>query len=265
MSDFSTLATSALQIIASSGDIIRTGYRKPHTVRHKGRIDLVTEIDLSVEAFLKDRLQGLLPDADFLAEESAAGLTPPDTCWIIDPVDGTTNLAHGLPLVATSVALQREGEIVLGIVNAPLLGECFVAEKGGGAWLNGERIFVSQVNDLEKALIATGFPYDINQRVEIILRRLKPILAAAQGIRRCGAAALDLAWTACGRFDAYYEDGLKPWDTAAGSLILKEAGGRITDLAGKPYTLLSSVLASNTLLHETVLQYLQEADATERT
>lgn len=263
MPDFSPLTSSAHQIIETSGEIIRTGSSKPHTVRHKGRIDLVTETDFAVEAFLKERLHDLLPEAHFLAEESANGLTPPDTCWIIDPVDGTTNFAHGLPFVATSVALQREGELVLGVVNAPLLGECFIAEKGKGAWLNGKPIHVSQIDNLEEALVATGFPYDINQRVETILRRLKPVLAAAQGVRRCGAASLDLVWTACGRFDAYYEDGLKPWDSAAGALILKEAGGQITDMHGEPYTLLSSVLASNSLLHDSLLHYLLEALAEE--
>ena len=261
MPNFSLLALTALQIVEASGTIIRSGYRRPHTIHHKGRIDLVTETDLAVERFLKEKLQTVLPDVQFLAEESASDLTPPDTCWIIDPVDGTTNFAHGLPFVATSVALRQQGKLVLGIVNAPLLGECFIAEKSKGAWMNGEKIYVSQINNLEKALIATGFPYDINLRVDTILRRLKPILATTQGVRRCGAAALDLAWTACGRFDAYYEDGLKPWDTAAGTLILEEAGGQVTDMEGKPYGLGSSVLASNTILHTLLLEQLARTQA----
>ncbi len=259
MHNLSSLAHSALRIVEAGGDIIRANHGKPHAIRHKGRIDLVTETDLAVEAFLKERLNVLLPEADFLAEESASGLTPPDTCWVIDPVDGTTNFAHGLPFVAISVALRRDGELVLGIVNAPLLGECFIAEKGKGAWLNGESIRVSGTPRLEDALVATGFPYDVNQRVETILRRLRPVLVACQGVRRCGAAALDLAWTACGRFDAYYEDGLKPWDAAAGALILEEAGGCLTDMNGGRYTLLSPVLASNGVLHEAMLQLLAEA------
>ena len=146
----------ALAIVEESGAIINANHAHPHTIRHKGRIDLVTETDIAVEAFLKERLATLAPQAGFLAEESAEDLSLPDTCWIIDPVDGTTNLAHGLPLTVTSVAYRLNGD-VLGIVNAPLLRECFIAEKGKGAWRNGERISVSSVTACENALIAPPF------------------------------------------------------------------------------------------------------------
>ena len=199
----SPLALQALAVVEESGAIIGANHAHPHTIRHKGRIDLVTETDIAVEAFLKERLATLAPQAGFLAEESAEDLSLPDTCWIIDPVDGTTNFAHGLPLTVTSVAYRLNGEIVLGIVNAPLLRECFIAEKGKGAW-------------------------------------------------RCGAAALDLAWTACGRFDAFYEDELKPWDMAAGALLVTEAGGSISNLDGSPFDLRWSILAGNKAMHELI-------------
>ncbi len=248
----STLALQALAVVEESGSIITANHALPHTVRHKGRIDLVTETDLAVESFLKERLAALTPGVAFLAEESAASLELPDTCWIIDPVDGTTNFAHGLPLSVTSVAYRLNGEVVLGIINAPLLREWYVAEKGRGAWRNGEAIRVSSVAACENALVATGFPYAISSRVDEILARLRPVLAACQGVRRCGAAALDLAWTACGRFDAFFEDDLKPWDMAAGALLVAEAGGRVSNLDGAPFDLRSSVLASNGVLHEAI-------------
>ncbi len=256
MNHLSPLACAALGIVTAAGGIIRTRYGQQHTIRHKGRIDLVTETDIAVEAFLKERLGALLPGTAFLAEESSGDGALPDTCWIIDPVDGTTNFAHGLPFVGISVALQKDGEPVLGIVAVPLLAEYFVAEKGKGAWCNGEELHVSRTTLPEDALVATGFPYDVDQRTDVIVRRLQPVLAVCQGIRRCGAAALDLAWTACGRFDAYYEDGLKPWDSAAGILLVREAGGCVTAMNGGPYTLHSPLLASNGLLHQTILQLL---------
>ena len=199
----SPLALQALAVVEESGAIINANHAHPHTIRHKGRIDLVTETDIAVEAFLKERLASLAPQAGFLAEESAEDLSLPDTCWIIDPVDGTTNFAHGLPLTVTSVAYRLNGEIVLGIVNAPLLRECFIAEKGKGAWRNGERISVSSV-------------------------------------------------TACGRFDAFYEDELKPWDMAAGALLVTEAGGSISNLDGSPFDLRWSILAGNKAMHELI-------------
>ena len=254
----STLALEALAVVEQSGSIIATNHALPHSIRHKGRIDLVTETDLAVEAFLKERLAVLTPGVAFLAEESAESLDIPETCWIIDPVDGTTNFAHGLPLSVTSVAYRLNGELVLGIINAPLLQEWYVAEKGRGAWRNGEAIRVSSVSDCENALVATGFSYVISSRVDEILDRLRPVLTACQGVRRCGAAALDLAWTACGRFDAFFEDDLKPWDMAAGVLLVAEAGGRVSNLDGTPFDLGSSVLASNGMLHRDISVLVRE-------
>lgn len=257
MMDFlSPLARAALAVVQESGSLLRDGFERPHEIRHKGRIDLVTETDLAVEAFLKKKLAPLLPETGFLAEESAKDLSLPDSCWIIDPVDGTTNFAHGLPLAVTSVGLWQKGEVVLGIVNAPLIGEWYIAEKGKGAWRNGGRLAVSTVDDCREALVATGFPYTVTECVDEILIRLREVLIRVQGVRRCGAAALDLAWLASGRFDTYYETGLKPWDVAAGALLVREAGGRLTTMDGSPHTLFSSVLATNGRLHPRMLELL---------
>lgn len=246
------LLRQAEAIVREAGSIILADWHKPKDVRFKGRIDLVTRTDMAVEAFLTERLRRLLPGADMLAEETASGTQPGELTWIIDPVDGTTNFAHGFPFVCTSVALWRDGRVVLGIVNAPVLGECFTAAEEEGAWLNGQPISVSREEDLEASLIATGFPYGIREKVEAITANLTRMLVHTRGVRRAGSAALDLAYTACGRFDGFYESDLKPWDTAAGWLLVREAGGRVSSYDSKiPYTLgLPSILASNGRIHE---------------
>lgn len=231
------LLAQVAAIVQQSGEIIRRHNAAPRTIRYKGRIDLVTETDLAVEAFLHTHLAPCLPQAAFLAEESAQSLDLPECCWVIDPVDGTTNFAHGLPLVATSVALWAQGQVQLGVVNVPLLGECYTAVRGGGAWCNGEPITVSATTEVHKSLVATGFPYTVQEELPIIMQRLQAILPATQGLRRCGAAALDLAWVACGRFDAFYEHCLRPWDMAAGWLLVEEAGGVVTACDGSPMRL----------------------------
>ena len=257
----SSFAQAALAIVQESGSLVRAGIAQPHQIRRKGPIDLVTETDLAVESFLKERLADLKPEGcagapAFLAEESAEGFIPPDCCWIIDPVDGTTNYAHGFPVVGTSVAWYADGAVQLGIVNAPLLNECYVAETGRGAWCNGQRLQVSGVQQCAEALVATGFPYTIQTEIDRILDWLRPVLLACQGVRRCGAAALDLAWVAAGRLDAYYEINLKPWDVAAGWLLVNEARGRVTTMSGAPYAFGEPVLASNGLVHEAMLTLL---------
>ena len=225
----SSLARQALAIVRESGAIISANHTRPHTIRRKGRIDLVTETDLAVENFLKEHLSALTPDTAFLAEESSENLSIPSTCWIIDPVDGTTNFAHGLPLTVTSVAYRRNGELEIGIVNAPLLGECYIAEKGKGAWRNGERISVSSVAACENALVSTGFPYEIARRVDEILERMRPVLSSCQGVRTLRSSRRS-AWTACGRRRLTRTNS--PGIMAAGALLVTEAGGRITSLDG---------------------------------
>jgi len=239
-------------IADKAGDIVRDGAAHGRKIRHKGRIDLVTETDLAVEAMLKNELAALLPGSDFLAEETANDTEPGELTWIIDPVDGTTNFAHGLPFVANSIALWHRDRVVLGMVNMPFTSERFTAILGQGAYLNKHPIAVTDEADLEQCVLATGFPYDIGVHLEDILNNLRVLLPLAQGIRRAGAAAVDLAFVACGRLDGFYERALNPWDTAAGLLLVNEAGGRVTEYdPAVPYSFKSScILATNGRIHE---------------
>ncbi|NDV24647.1 inositol monophosphatase family protein [Desulfovibrio sp. JC022] len=246
-----SLLKKATAAVLEAGEIIRESYNKPKKIKHKGRIDLVTETDLAVEKFLKAKLAEILPGSSFLAEETSGDAELVDRTWIIDPLDGTTNFAHGLPMVATSVALWENGQVVLGIVNLPILNEVFTAVRGGGAFMNAQPIHVSDCDSLEESLIATGFPYAIEEHVDFITDALSRVLVATQGVRRPGAAAFDLAYLACGRYDGYYENSLKPWDMAAGWLLVKEAGGCVTEYGQDEFNLYSpAILATNSRIHE---------------
>ncbi|WP_285904917.1 inositol monophosphatase family protein [Pseudodesulfovibrio pelocollis] len=246
------LQTGLELIAARSGAIVAEGAGRARKVTHKGRIDLVTETDFAVEEMLKRELAALLPGSDFLAEETASATEPGELTWIIDPVDGTTNFANGLPFVATSIALWQRNRVVLGVINLPLLGELFAARAGGGARLNGKPVSVSAEGAMEQSLIATGFPYAIDEHLDPILDRLRAVLPRVQGVRRVGAAALDLAYVACGRYEGFYESALKPWDTAAGWLLVREAGGRVTEYdTRKDYALgAGTILATNGAVHD---------------
>jgi myo-inositol-1(or 4)-monophosphatase len=238
------------EIVCRAGELIQRNYARPKTIRKKAENDLVTETDVAVEEFLKKHLAALLPQSVFLAEESASGQALRDGTWIVDPLDGTTNFAHGLPFVATSVALWDQGEPVLGVVNLPLLGEVFTAVLGGGTCCNGESVHVSDTTELSQSLVATGFPYDIQTFLPEILRNLELFLPRTRGVRRPGAAALDLAYVACGRYDGFWESALHPWDTAAGILLVTEAGGRVSQYSGASYTPGDrGVVASNGHVH----------------
>lgn len=259
MNDLTALLPKVRTAALAAGEIMLADGKQPGRVMFKGRIDLVTETDLAVEAFLKDELGRLLPEADFLAEESAASQKLSPLTWVIDPLDGTTNFAHGLPFVATSIGLWRDGRIVLGVVNCPFLGECFSARLGGGAFCNNKPMAVSNTESLERSLVATGFPYMFEGRHELLMARLGRVLPLAQGVRRCGAAAIDLAYVAAGRFDAYYEGWLAPWDTAAGWLLVEEAGGKVSDLSGAPYDPYAPhILAGNSRVHAELGEVLKD-------
>jgi myo-inositol-1(or 4)-monophosphatase len=231
-------------------------------VSNKGDIDLVTEADLASEKLIIERIKSHYPRHAILAEESGTiegvNFVPGQTDWrwIIDPLDGTTNYAHGYPCFCVSIALEHAGAIEIGVIYDPTRDEMFVAERGQGATLNDRRIRVSEVDDLNAAMLCTGFPYNVRERPNFA-RDFVNFTMEAQAVRRDGSAAIDLAYLACGRFDGFWEDGLNAWDTAAGLLMIEEAGGRVTDFKGGPLSVYTpKVLASNGLIHDKMMQVL---------
>ncbi len=260
-SDFQRdLLRSAARAALTAGAIIRELYEKPHDIKMKGVIDLVTEADLAAEAVIIASLQEDFPEISFLAEESANDIQAQKDkqFWIIDPLDGTTNFAHGLPIFGVSIALWDQDCCRAGVVYCPMQDELFWATKGGGAWVNERQIQVTNTDMLIQALVATGFPYDIHKHLDDIIDQLQNILPKVRDIRRCGAAAVDLAYLACGRVDGFWELDLKPWDTAAGMLLVTEAGGKVSDFAGKQYNpFIPEIVASNSLLHQKIVALLE--------
>jgi len=230
---------------------------KETDIEFKGRTnDLVSRADKEAERIFVEALEQLIPDAGFIAEEGTSTKKGDRFNWIIDPLDGTTNYLYGIPCYCTSVALIDGDELILGVIYDPERDECFSATKGQGAHLNGQEIKVSKQADLSKSLIATGFPYDNRGRQRQYLNILEEVNSKTRGIRRLGSAALDLAYVACGRFDAFYEYGLNPWDCAAGALIIKEAGGEVTDFkGGSNFIFGSNILSSNKLVHSGMLGF----------
>ncbi|AWB10259.1 myo-inositol-1(or 4)-monophosphatase [Thermodesulfobium acidiphilum] len=241
-----------------AGEILKYYYSNELHTRFKGKIDMVTDADISSQEKIINIIRSEFPHDEIIAEENSKNTYNFKSTWIIDPLDGTTNFIHRLPWFAISIAYIKDNEIKIGLVYIPLLNEFFLAIKGEGAFLNDEKIFVSKEDNLEKCLVGTGFPYSIHENYEEIVRRFKNILINVRGIRRPGAAAQDLAYVACGRFDAFYEDGLKPWDVAAGILLVSEAGGKVTDYDGNEYIIGQSdqILASNFLLHDKIMKLL---------
>ena len=215
-------------------------------VEKKGRNDFVTYVDKTAEQKLVDKLKIILPEAGFIAEEGTETKLAEEYNWIIDPLDGTTNFIHGLKPFSISIALQQNTEIVIGVVYEVGLDECFYAYKNGGAFLNGKSITVSKTTELSESLIATGFPYYDYTRLPNFMKSLQYFIENTHGVRRFGTAATDLAYVACGRFEAYYEYGLQSWDVAAGALIVKEAGGQVADfLGGENYIFGKEIIVGN--------------------
>ena len=230
-------------------------------VSHKGPSDYVTAADLRVEKTLRDELSKARPKFGFLLEEAGAVEgTDPAHRWIIDPNDGTTNFLHGIPHVAISIALEHNGDIVAGLVYNPIVEEMYYAERGKGAFLNDRRLRVSSRSDLTQSLLATGIPFHGRPGHKPFLKQLEAVMGQVSGVRRMGSAALDLAYVAAGRYDGYWEVGLQPWDMAAGILLVREAGGYCTTLAGKQDVLGGKdVLATNPALHKPLMDVLNKA------
>ena len=238
-----------------AGEILRLGLGQGTRIYHKGDIDLVTDVDHRSEAFLLDEIQRRFPGSAIVAEES--GAVPGQDCcrWYIDPLDGTVNFAHGVPIFSVSIAYAEDGCVRLGAVYDPMQDECFSAELGRGAWLNGKPIHVSTTQALDQSLLVTGFPYDIRTNPQNNLDLYARFTLLSQGVRRLGSAALDLSYVAAGRFEGFWELRLGPWDVAAGGLIAQEAGARVTSALGEPDYLAPpfSILAANPPIHPQML------------
>jgi myo-inositol-1(or 4)-monophosphatase len=252
------LRAAAIEFARAAGAILREGYGQAHRPERKGRIDLVTEYDRRSERLLLDAISRRYPGHAVLAEESGvsrspggANLASPSTRWLIDPLDGTTNFAHNYPFFCVSVAAEVDGRLVAGAVFDPVRDEMFAAHEGGGAQWNDRRLHVSDIERVEDALIVTGFPYDVREHPERSLPKFQAFLMRAQGIRRDGSAALNLCYLAAGRFDGFWEGHLAPWDMAAGVLIVREAGGIVTNYEGGEFRLdHKEILASNGKVHD---------------
>jgi myo-inositol-1(or 4)-monophosphatase len=247
----------ARQASLEAGKVLTPRFGRVDHIVKKGEIDLVTEADLEAETVIVDIIRSHFPRDGILAEERGEYARDTERMWLIDPLDGTTNFAHGFPFFAISVALQVGGEGVLGIVFNPYLDEHFEALKGAGAFLNQKPIRVSQVKDLQDSLLTVGFPYTVRENPRRVMDHLQKMTIRAQGIRRPGSASIDLAYVAGGKLDGFWEEGLKPWDTAAGMVIVKEAGGMVTDYQGRPYSpFMNTIVASNSRIHEAMLSVL---------
>jgi myo-inositol-1(or 4)-monophosphatase len=257
MDDVREFARVGEAVVREAGRYLRQNLGRRVEASYKGAVDLVTPFDLGAQEIVVGRLAEAFPGHGFLAEEGLARKGASDCRWIIDPLDGTTNFAHGLPIFSVSAALECAGRLVLGLVYDPMRDELFRAEAGRGAALNGTPIRVSTVPELGRSLLATGFPYDVRSSAVNNLDHWGRFIVRAQAIRRCGSAALDLCYVACGRFDGFWELKLKPWDVAAGALMVEEAGGRVSDFEGRPFALeAAGLVATNGRIHEPIIEVL---------
>jgi len=251
--------TTAIEAVVRAGDLQMARLGHAIKVDKKGTIDLVTEVDLAVERMFRDLVSDRFPDHQVLAEElGGSAAIPPGPCWVFDPIDGTTNYAHGLPIFCASLALEIDGVAQVAAVYDPNRRELFTAERGGGAFLNGLPLRVSSARTLVDAMLVTGFPYDVHGRIDEIVGLFGAFVGRARAVRRLGSAAIDLCYVAAGRFDGFWESDLKPWDIAGGALVVAEAGGRVTNMEGAPFTSRGRhVLATNGKLHDAMLEVIR--------
>lgn len=256
---FSKYGETALKAAQAGAKTLMRYYNKKLNIEYKGETDPVSQADRESQKAVIKVIKKAFPWHGILAEEDGVNEMGKEFCWIIDPLDGTVNFVHGVPAFCVSVALKCKKEIVAGVVYAPVLKEIFFAEKGKGSFLNGKKIKVSAVKDLIRALPVTGFPYYVREKSGRVMKNFFNIMMKTQGMRRLGSAALDLAYVACARFDFFWEEGLKPWDIAAGALLVKEAGGIVSDYKGnKDFIFADTMLASNsTGMHKKVMEILR--------
>jgi len=254
------LAT-AIEAVIRAGDVQMAHFGGDMQVDKKGAIDLVTNIDIEVERSFRAMIAERFPDHEVLGEEFAQAAEHdeiPRFCWVFDPVDGTTNYAHGLPIFCSSLALEIDGAPVVGAIYDPTRRELFSAERGQGAWLNGKPLRVSTPDALIDSLLVTGFPYSVQQESGELVGLFAEFLRSSRAVRRLGSAALDLCYVAAGRFEAFWEQKLNPWDVSAGALIVEEAGGRVTDSTGAPFrSRTGSIVASNGRIHDAVVDTIR--------
>jgi len=261
------IATRAAEIAIEAGALIRGHFERGVATEYKGDVDLVTEADRSSEKLITERLTTAFPSHGIYGEEGVRQRIDSEYRWYVDPLDGTTNFAHGFPVFCVSLGLEHrgsglsaglDGELIAGVIYDPIRDELFTTEKGQGAWLNGRRIHVSGTRHLAEALLATGFP-SRKRHASPNIHFYQELTLRSHGVRRAGSAALDLAYTASGRIDGFWEFFLNPWDTAAGALLIEEAGGAITRFDGAPYRLDSSeILATNGLLHQELIGFFED-------
>jgi myo-inositol-1(or 4)-monophosphatase len=253
-----TYLEAAVEIAREAGKVLREELERPPAIAYKGEFDLVTQADRRSESVIVSGLQKYFPEHAVAAEEGTGKETASEFRWHVDPLDGTTNFAHGYPCFCVSMALARKNELLLGVIYNPVYNELFTATRGKGAFLNGERIRCSKINALKNSLLCTGFP-NHDRQAHPNIHYYWDFTLRSHGVRRDGSAALDLASVASGRFDSFWEFGLKAWDTAAGVIMVEECGGKITDLKGQPYQLGgASILASNGLIHDEMVRVAAE-------
>jgi myo-inositol-1(or 4)-monophosphatase len=255
-----TVRSIAIDAALEAGRILRGHVGQLDGVDYKGEIDIVTAADHAAEEAVLERLSGAFPDFGILAEESGAraARNGSSSRWVVDPLDGTTNFATANPHFCVSIALEQDDRVELGVVYDPILDELFIAERGHGSRVNGKRLTVSRIDVFLQAMLSTGFPYDVNNRSEN-LEKFRYFTHLTRAVRRVGAAALDLCYVAAGRYDGFWEAGLKPWDSAAGSLVVLEAGGMVTDYQGREFRIEGpDLVATNGLIHTDLLDGLQE-------
>jgi myo-inositol-1(or 4)-monophosphatase len=247
----------AVEAALSAGAILRSFFGGEFGISYKGELNLVTEADLASEREIVSILKRRFPDASILAEEAGASPGSSGLRFIVDPLDGTTNFAHGYPIFAVSIGCELDGRLSAGVVYDPTREELFTAERGQGAFLNGRRLSVSSTETLGESLLVTGFPYDLRDDLEGSLRLFQRFMGSCRAIRRDGSAALDLCYVAAGRTDGFWEEKLGPWDTAAGAVIVEEASGRVSDFRGSAFQpARGEVVASNGRIHEQMLRVI---------